>query len=78
MQPDTRFVLLPVEVRFEPVPQPGGGAGSGRALLHLVMFDARVSRIVWVGQVASEPVAAFSPAIAASIADNLAALISAP
>lgn len=68
-----RYALLPVEVRFEPVPGEGG-----RAVLNLVLVDVRASEIVWALDVESEPAAALSPALAASLGSRLADLIAAP
>jgi hypothetical protein len=83
-----QYVLLPVEVRFEPIgPADGAAAGSGvavtadgagRAVLRVVLLDARRSRIVWMGDVASDPSPSFSPALAASAAEHLADLIAGP
>lgn len=73
IEEDSRFVLLPVEVRFEPA-----GTGSERALLRLVVFDARLSRVVWMADVGSEATTTFGPAIATSLADHVADLIGAP
>lgn len=70
---DARYVLLPVEIRFEPA-----GAGTGRAVVFLVLADARLSRPVWMGEVASPPAAAFSPALAATLAAGVADLVAEP
>lgn len=69
---DARYALLPVEVRFEPV------AGAGRAVLHLVMLDARASQILWVGDVSSDAAASLSPAVTTSLAGHFADLIALP
>lgn len=66
---DARYVLLPVEVRIT------GGHGSGRAMLHVVVIDARRSQIQWAGDIWSAPMTSFSPAIAADLASRLADLI---
>lgn len=65
-----RLVLAPVELRFEPA-----GAGMGRAVLRLVLVDARLSSVRWLGDVASEPASAFGPALTASIAAKLSAIV---
>ena len=70
---DCRYVLFPIEVRFV-----GAGPGEERAVVRMVMFDARQERIVWMGDVASEPAAKFSRGLAASFAEHLADLVSAP
>ena len=69
---DSRYVLIPVEVRFVK------GGDVGRAVLRLVIIDARLARIVWMGDVVSEPSASFSPALAASLATRTADLFVAP
>jgi hypothetical protein len=67
---DTRFVLAPAELRLE-----AAGAG-GRGVLRLVLIDARLSKIGWFGEIASDTVPAFGPAITASIAARLAGVVS--
>ncbi len=106
-----RFILMPIELRFEPVKDddasrghahdpPGGtavpsanaggdsaavsangGAPShtrGRAILNLAIIDARLSRIVWLADIASDPRDGFSPALAANLAGHVADLFAAP
>ncbi|HKB52645.1 MAG TPA: hypothetical protein VKD22_01520, partial [Ramlibacter sp.] len=73
LEDDCRYVLFPVEVRFV-----GAGPGEERAVVRLVIFDAREARITWMADVASEPAAKFSRGLAASFADHLADLVSAP
>ncbi|HJU88540.1 MAG TPA: hypothetical protein VJ672_04065 [Gemmatimonadaceae bacterium] len=73
---EARYALLPVELRFE---RGGGSDGAvGRAVLHLVLVDARRSRPVWAIEVASDPAQRFSPALAASVAEHLADLVAEP
>ena len=48
---------------------------EGRAVLRVVLLDARRSRIVWMADVVSDPYPSFSPALAASVAEHLADLI---
>ena len=86
-QEGAQYVLYPVEVRFEPVEAAAGSggagsegeaaaaAGEGRAVLRVVLLDARRSRVVWMADVASDPYPSFSPALAASAAEHLAELI---
>lgn len=69
----SRYVLCPVEVRFLPA-----GPGQEREVIRLVMFDARLSRITWMADVASDAAPKFSRALAASAAEHLADLVSAP
>ena len=68
---DARYVLVPVELRFE------GPRGAARAVLHVVLLDARSAQVAWLGDVPGDPSPSFSPALAASVAGHLADLISA-
>jgi hypothetical protein len=68
---DARYVLFPVEVRFTNA----DSAGKGRAVLHVVVIDARRSQVQWAGDVWGAPTAKFSPAIAADLASRLADLV---
>ena len=63
---DVRYVLAPVELRLE---KAGDG---GRGVLRLVLVDARMSNVRWIGEFSSDTAAAFGPAITASIAAKLA------
>jgi hypothetical protein len=69
---DSRYVLFPVELRFEK------DGGMGRAVLRVALIDARLSAIRWAGDVRSDATTAFTPALAASLAGHLADLIAAP
>lgn len=73
---DARYVLLPSELRFEPVA--GQPAGTGRGVMTLYLIDTRASRIIRKMEIASDAAAEFSPAIAAGIAGRFADLIAAP
>jgi hypothetical protein len=68
----SRYALLPVELRFET------RGGTGVAILRVVMIDARLAQIRWVGEVASDPMRTFSPALATSVATHFADLVVAP
>ncbi|MGH7719368.1 MAG: hypothetical protein ACREON_11060 [Gemmatimonadaceae bacterium] len=70
---DARYVLYPLEIRFEKAAD-----GGGRAVLFAMVLDARLSTVMWMGEVASDPVTSFSPALAAGVAARLADLIAAP
>jgi hypothetical protein len=70
---EARFGLVPAEVRFEPLP-----AGGHRAILRLVLVDARLAEIVWTGDVAIEVAAASTPAVAGGLAKRVADLLVAP
>lgn len=69
---DGRYVLVPVEVAFEPV------TSGGRARLRLVLLDARSTEFRWLGEVRSDPSSSLSPAVATSLAARVADLIAAP
>jgi len=73
LEDDSRYVLFPVEVRFV-----GAGPGKQQAVVRMVVFDARLARIMWMADVASDPAPKFSRALAASFAYHLADLVSAP
>lgn len=64
-----RFVLLPVELKTE------SANGTGVAVLKLMLIDARLAKVKWIGEVRSERLRQFSPALAASVASRLADLI---
>lgn len=68
---DARYVMLPVEVRLT------GGRSWGRAMLHVVVIDARRSQVQWSGDVTGMQATRFSPAIAADLASRLADLVAA-
>lgn len=70
-QPDLRLVLAPVEVRVEPVKPKGG-----RGVLRLVLIDARLSNVRWIGDIPSDTLESFGPALSASIANRLAGVVS--
>lgn len=67
-----RYALFPVELRFEKV------AGVGRAVLHVALVDARLSRVRWAGDVRSDTASALGRGLIASAANRLADLIAAP
>jgi hypothetical protein len=69
---DARLVLAPVDLRFEKA-----GTG-GRGLLRLVLIDPRYSTVVWIGEISSDTLPAFSPAISADIASKLANIVATP
>jgi hypothetical protein len=69
----SRYALLPVEVRLE-----SRTGGTGVAILRVVMIDARMAQIRWVGEVVSDPMKTLSPALTASVARHFADLVVAP
>jgi hypothetical protein len=67
-----RYALFPVELRFEKI---GDG---GRAVLHVLLLDARLSRVTWGGDVKGDTASKYGRGLIASAANNLADLIAAP
>jgi len=65
---NARYALVPVELAL--VPDPSGG----RASLHIVIIDTRAARVMWKGDVSSDGVRNFSPAVAAGVAGRVADL----
>lgn len=72
LREDARLILAPVDLRFEP----SGTGGRGR--LRLVLIDPRYSTVTWIGEITSDVLPAFSPAISAGIASKLANIVAAP
>lgn len=66
---DARLVLAPVELVLEPA------AGGGRGVLRLVLMDARLSNVRWIGSVSGDSSATFGPVITASVAAKLAGIV---
>jgi hypothetical protein len=66
---DTRYALVPVELRFEPTSD-----GKGRAVLHLALVDIRGARLQWSGDVTSDGASAVTPALLATLAMHVADL----
>lgn len=67
-----RYALFPVELRFEKI------GGSGRAVLHVLLLDARLSRATWGGDVRGDTASTYGRGAIASVANNLGDLIAAP
>ena len=68
---DARYALIPLELRFVPIP-PGT---TGRAVLRSAVVDARGAKIVWVGEVGGDPSANFGAEVLASLARRVADLV---
>ena len=49
-----------------------------RAVLRLVLVDARTTEFMWIGEVQSDPAATFGPAVLASLASHFADLVISP
>ena len=69
----SRYALLPVELRLE-----NRGAGTGVAVLRVVMIDSRMALIKWVDEIESDPMKTLSPALTASVATHFADLVISP
>ncbi len=70
---EARYALIPVELRFEPMP-----AGATRAILRLVLVDARLAEIQWSGDVSTEVTAPTTGTIVGPLAKRVADLLVAP
>lgn len=69
---EARYALFPVELRFE------NHNGTGRAVLHVALLDARMANIRWSGEILGDTMRTLSPALSATMANRLANLIMAP
>ncbi len=69
---NARYVLYPVELRFEP------HDGAGRAALHIAIIDARLAEVLWIGEVFGDASAERGPDSLASLALRFADLFVAP
>lgn len=75
---DARFVLLPIELRFErDVPAAGGSGVTQRAVLRAAVVDARTTEARWVGEVRGDP-AADAPTAMRTAAERMANLFVSP
>jgi len=70
---DARYALVPVELRFEP-----SAGATTRAVLRLVLVDARLAELQWVGDVSVEDASPTVPDLLAAFADRVADLLVAP
>ena len=68
---NARFVLLPIELRFEHV----DSTNTGRATLSLTTVDPRFSEVRWVGQIKSDTSSADPHVLMAALARQFADLI---
>jgi hypothetical protein len=66
---EVRYVLAPVELRLEKA-----GTG-GRGVLRVVLLDARLSKVTWIGEFSSDTLQAYSPAVTAGIASKFASAV---
>jgi hypothetical protein len=72
---DARYVLLPIELRFEA--NPAGGTAAGLAVLRVALVDARATDGRWVGEVKGDATRDHLAAIT-SVATKLVNLFAAP
>lgn len=68
---DARLVLYPLDLRVE------RASGTGRATLRVALVDARLSQVVWIGDVRGESADASLGPLLASVASRLADLFAA-
>ncbi len=69
---NARYVLYPVELRFEPY------EGVGRAALHMAIIDARLAEVLWIGEVTGDASAERGPESLSTLAARFADLFVAP
>lgn len=72
LQESARAVLVPSELRFDRLP-----SGEGVAVLHVVLVDARMGDVRWIGDVKSDSSPTFSRGLLSSLAAHFADLITA-
>ena len=70
---EARFGLIPAEIRFETLP-----TGATRAILRLVLVDARLAEITWTADVSTEVALPTTSAIVGGLARRVADLLVAP
>ena len=68
---DSRYAMVPLELRIEAT----GDGTSARMLLRSAIVDARGAQVMWVGEVAGDPLAAYAPAAITSLALRVADLV---
>lgn len=69
---NARYVLYPVELRFE------SHEGEGRAALHMAILDARLAEVLWIGEVTGDASAERGPESLSTLAARFADLFVAP
>jgi hypothetical protein len=78
---DARFVLIPVDLHFEPETSGAGRAGGsgavGRAVLRVAVLDPRFAEAKWVGEVKGDAAPTAAQALS-SVASRVADLFVAP
>jgi hypothetical protein len=69
---DARYLVYPVELRFE------AADGMGRAALYIAILDARLAEVVWLGEIFGEPAAERGEESITTLATRFADLFVAP
>ena len=72
LEENARAVLVPVELRFDRLPD-----GQGVAVLRLALLDGRIGEVRWIGEVHGAPAATFSHGLLSSLVAHTADLIAA-
>jgi hypothetical protein len=76
---DGRLILLPVEVRFVPDdPATTSQPPAGRAVLRLVLVDARTAEVKWIGEVTSDAATGPSKSVEATLGLRVGDLVVQP
>lgn len=66
---DTRYALIPLDVRFDSV------AGGGRPAMRLALIDTRAFKVTWWGEVRGSTAEAYSPAVLDDLIQRVADLV---
>jgi hypothetical protein len=76
---EARLGLIPAEIRFESIPGSLTDLVGTRAILRLVLVDARLAEIQWTGEVSTEVASPpTTSAIVGGLARRVADLLVAP
>jgi hypothetical protein len=76
---DGRLILVPVEIRFVPeAPAATSPPAAGRAVLRLVLVDARVAEVKWIGEVRSDVATSPSKSVEATLGLRVGDLVVQP
>lgn len=66
---DTRYALIPLDVRFDSV------AGGGRPAMRLALVDTRAAKVTWWGEVRGSTAEAYSAAVLDDLIQRVADLV---
>ena len=86
---DARLAMIPVEIRFIPLPMPPDPAHQGKpappapvtqqiAVIRIALVDTRFVTVAWTGDVPSNPSATLTPAVTESLVNHLGEALSRP